>query len=695
MNLNRLAKEKSPYLQQHAHNPVDWYPWCDEAFEIAKKLDKPIFLSIGYSTCHWCHVMERESFDDEEVAEVLNDVFVCIKVDREERPDIDAFYMKVCQMMTGSGGWPLTIIMTPDKKPFFAGTYFPKETRYNRIGIVDLALNVKNVWTNRRADVENSANSLIEYLKQKNDKSNIDYLSENYLEEAFQSLRFAFDKVYGGFGSAPKFPTPQNLLFLLDYFALKNEQTAMQMVEETLVKMRLGGIFDHIGFGFHRYSTDIKWLVPHFEKMLYDQAMLLYTYSKAYQITKNQFYLNVSNEIVEYVLRELLFENKAFYSSEDADSEGEEGKFYLFEYEELQKILGDEFELFSKVFNVQPSGNFEDFFGENVNKNILHLSKVIPELADELLISPKDLENKIDLWRKVIFDYREKREKPFKDKKIMTDWNGLMIAGLSAYYSVTKRRDILEILVNYLSFFKDHLLKGDGSIFHLYIDNQAKVDGFLDDYAFSIFGFIEVFESTMKSEFLEMAKSLLDVSIVKFWSDDENAFYFTSNDKCETAINTLEFFDGAVPSGNSVMFYVLNKFYLYSGITDYFEKAERLEKTFAKFADSNPSAYNFFNFGLQKKFSHNFEVVIVYPDENDDEFKKYKEFFEGKYFPNGTVIFFNPNYNNKLSNFLFWNDYKLVQDKATAYLCSNFSCSPPFTNFELFVKEFERKINAK
>ncbi|QLH54080.1 MAG: YyaL [Candidatus Kapaibacterium sp.] len=398
MNLNRLAKEKSPYLQQHAHNPVDWYPWCDEAFEIAKKLDKPIFLSIGYSTCHWCHVMERESFDDEEVAEVLNDVFVCIKVDREERPDIDAFYMKVCQMMTGSGGWPLTIIMTPDKKPFFAGTYFPKETRYNRIGIVDLALNVKNVWTNRRADVENSANSLIEYLKQKNDKSNIDYLSENYLEEAFQSLRFAFDKVYGGFGSAPKFPTPQNLLFLLDYFALKNEQTAMQMVEETLVKMRLGGIFDHIGFGFHRYSTDIKWLVPHFEKMLYDQAMLLYTYSKAYQITKNQFYLNVSNEIVEYVLRELLFENKAFYSSEDADSEGEEGKFYLFEYEELQKILGDEFELFSKVFNVQPSGNFEDFFGENVNKNILHLSKVIPELADELLISPKDLENKIDLW---------------------------------------------------------------------------------------------------------------------------------------------------------------------------------------------------------------------------------------------------------------------------------------------------------
>ncbi|MFN3307372.1 MAG: thioredoxin domain-containing protein, partial [Candidatus Kapaibacteriota bacterium] len=308
MKPNKLINEKSPYLLQHAYNPVDWYPWSEEAFEKAKEIDKPIFLSIGYSTCHWCHVMERESFNDPEVAEVLNEVFVCIKVDREERPDIDAFYMKVCQMMTGNGGWPLTIIMTPDKKPFFAGTYFPKYSYTNRIGLVDLARNVDRVWKTQRKDVENSTKNFLEYLLQKRQAYEGKVLEKSYIDEVFISLQLSFDKINGGFGSAPKFPTPHNLLFLINYYFLSKQENAIEMVEHTLKKMRLGGIFDHIGFGFHRYSTDSRWILPHFEKMLYDQGMLLYAYSQAYKITRNEFFQRVAKEIVEYSFRELLYQ---------------------------------------------------------------------------------------------------------------------------------------------------------------------------------------------------------------------------------------------------------------------------------------------------------------------------------------------------------------------------------------------------
>jgi uncharacterized protein YyaL (SSP411 family) len=693
MRKNRLINEKSAYLRQHSHNPVDWYPWGAEAFNLAKKMDKPIFLSIGYSTCHWCHVMERESFNDPEVASLLNDVFVCIKVDREERPDVDAFYMKVCQMMTGSGGWPLTIIMTPDGKPFFAGTYFPKESRYNRIGLLDLAKNVKNVWNKRRSDVESAAQNLIGFLKSQDSQHGIEDLDESYINDAYQSLKFAYDGIYGGFGSAPKFPTPQNILFLLDFFALNNEPTALEMVEKTLLNMRLGGIFDQIGFGFHRYSTDAKWLVPHFEKMLYDQAMLLLAYSRVYKLTQKDFYLNVANEMVEYVTRELLSNGEAFFSSEDADSEGVEGKFYLFEYKELENLLGTEFELFSKVFNIKPSGNFEDLFGENVKKNILHLSGPMEEIARELNIDISSLKNKIEYSRRIVFEYREKRVKPFKDRKIMTDWNGLMIAGLANYYSITQRKDVLDIINNYLEFFVKNIYMHDGSLAHLYYDGESKIDGFLDDYAFSAFGFLEAFENTFDHKFLSIVDSLLTKAIELFWDENEMAFYFTAKDKCETALNTIEFFDGAIPSGNSVMYYCLNRFHLITGNKLYFNIARKLEKTIAKHAKPNPLSHNFFNFALQKQFGHSLEVVIVYKDENDENFKKPREFLTRNYIPNSLIVFFNPLV-DKLNNLVFWEKYKILEDKTTMYLCSNFTCSEPITNFDVFVNEIKRKLNG-
>jgi uncharacterized protein YyaL (SSP411 family) len=692
MKPNRLINEKSPYLLQHSHNPVNWYPWCDEAFEIAKQLDKPIFLSIGYSSCHWCHVMERESFRDPEVASILNDVFVCIKVDREERPDIDSFYMKICQAITGSGGWPLTIIMTPDKKPFFAGTYFPKESVVGRIGVIDLAKNVQNVWKTRRQDVENSANSLIEYIKTVEIAGNVTQLDKEYIDEAYRSLAFAYDKINGGFGSAPKFPTPQNILFLLDY-SLTAEPNAFEMASKTLSKMRLGGIFDHIGYGFHRYSTDARWILPHFEKMLYDQAMLLIAYSLAYRISSNKFFLQVADEIMEYVLREMQFDSKAFYTSEDADSEGEEGRFYLFTYDELKDVISDDFELFAKVFNIKPEGNFENPFKPEENSNILYLSQTIEELAQNFGVDKNLLQNKISNWRAILFEYRDKREKPFKDWKILVDWNGLMIAGLAQYFQITKSKLVESILNNYYDFFTSKILMPDGRIYHLYAENESKIDGFLDDYAFSIYGFYESFESTNNPKFLVLAYNLLLKALQLFWNSDENVFNFSSQEVKESFLNTKELYDGAMPSGNSVMYYLLHKFYIITSDENFKKYLDALEKTFSKLAKDNPLAYNFFNFALQKKLDHSFEVIIFYDDENNDDYIKLREYFSNRYFYNGLIVFAKKSTLSELP-FPFWKDFELKNGKTTIYFCNNFVCNEPTTNFEFFIDNFE-KLYAK
>ncbi|MFW9990308.1 MAG: thioredoxin domain-containing protein, partial [Candidatus Odinarchaeota archaeon] len=514
--MNHLSNEKSPYLTQHAKNPVDWYPWGKEAFDKAQQEDKPIFLSIGYSTCHWCHVMAHESFEDEEVAELMNDTFISIKVDREERPDIDKIYMMICQLMTGSGGWPLTIIMTPNKKPFFAGTYLPKQTRFGRIGLIDLIKRIKDLWNNQRLELLDSAQKITFNLQNIDQESPGDKITKSTLNKTFQRLSIKYDSINGGFGDRPKFPTPHNVIFLLRYWKRTGNKKALQMVESTLLEMKKGGIYDHIGFGFHRYSTDSKWLVPHFEKMLYDQALITIAYIEAYQATKKSIYKKTAQEILEYVLRDMISSESGFFSAEDADSEGEEGKFYIWSRNELERILGkEELDLAIKVFNIEQSGNYlEESIGKKTGKNIIHLKSI-----------PKgEIENEIDEIRKKLFGIRQKRIHPHKDEKILTDWNGLMIIALAKAAVAFQEIKYLKIAKDNVGFLLSHLREANGRLLHRYKDGSSEIQGYLDDYAFLIWGLIELYEATFDIFYLKTALDLHKIQLDDFWDENIGGF---------------------------------------------------------------------------------------------------------------------------------------------------------------------------
>ena len=442
---NRLIYETSPYLIQHAHNPVDWYPWCSEAFEKARKQNKLIFLSIGYSTCHWCHVMKRESFEDLGVARLMNKAFVSIKVDREERPDIDNIYMTICQMISNNCGWPLNIIMTPSKKPFFAGTYIPKQSRLGNIGMLELIPKIEEFWMTRSEEIFNSAELITANLRKITDIQQGQILDKDTLKIAYNELSQRFDEVNGGFGEAPKFPIPHNFFFLLRYWRRIDDERALQMVDRSLQSMRNGGIFDHVGGGFHRYSTDSKWIVPHFEKMLYDQALLVMAYTETFQVTKKSEFKQTVEEILTYVLREMVSSEGAFYSAEDAESEGEEGLYYLWKKEEINKILVEDADFASNIFNIRADGNFiDESSGQRSGVNILYLTKLISELASDLALSENEIKKKIKNIQQKLLDERKKRQSPNKDDKILTDWNGLMIAALSKSTQILDEPKYLE-----------------------------------------------------------------------------------------------------------------------------------------------------------------------------------------------------------------------------------------------------------
>ncbi|MBN2445557.1 MAG: thioredoxin domain-containing protein, partial [Phycisphaerae bacterium] len=427
---NRLVFAKSPYLLQHARNPVDWYPWGEEAFRRARDEDKPVFLSIGYSTCHWCHVMEHESFEDTGVARLMNDAFVNVKVDREERPDIDNVYMSVCQFMTGGGGWPLTVMLAPDKRPFFAGTYFPRESRFGRPGMLDLVPGIQEAWRERRDELLKSVDTITGYLRSAGDATSSE-LGLDTLTACYRQLAERFDSRNGGFGTAPKFPTPHDLTFLLRYRKRADDEQALHMVERTLAAMRAGGMYDHVGFGFHRYSTDAEWLVPHFEKMLYDQALLAIAYVEAYQATRNESYARTARETLTYVLRDMAAPEGGFYSAEDADSEGVEGKFYVWQHAEVMSVLGDEDGVMAcRVFGIRPGGNFSNPHCPP-GTNIPHHAAPLADLAKELRIDEGELQRRVEQWRRQLFEARERRVRPGRDDKILTDWNGLMIAAFA------------------------------------------------------------------------------------------------------------------------------------------------------------------------------------------------------------------------------------------------------------------------
>lgn len=679
---NRLAREKSPYLLQHAHNPVDWYPWGDEAFAKAQTEDKPIFLSIGYSTCHWCHVMERETFEDEEAAQALNDAFVCVKVDREERPDIDATYMAVCQAMTGHGGWPLTILMTHEKKPFYAGTYFPKESRHGRPGILDLSASIKKSWQEQRSHVLDVATNITSQLKQLVSASPLTgELDKDVFARAYKGFVSNFDKKFGGFGTAPKFPSPHNLSFLLRYWKNSDDSQALEMVVNTLSNMGRGGVYDHVGFGFHRYATDREWLLPHFEKMLYDQALISIAYIEAFQVTKDETLKRKAQEILTYVLRDMTSPEGGFYSAEDADSEGEEGKFYVWTTEEIRDVLGPDADLFTRVYKATAEGNFlDEATHKRMGTNIFHLRMPLTELAEVEGISPVDLWASLENARKRLFAAREKRVHPYKDDKILTDWNGLMIAALALGGRVLNDDSYLTAATNAANFVLETLRKVDGRLIKRYRDGEASLPAHVDDYAFMTWGLIELYQATFVPCFLKIALELNDTLLKHYWDEEQGGFFTTADDQTDLPVRPKEAYDGALPSGNSVA--ALNNLRL-ARLTGKQELEEIAEKTMSAFAGDvarNPMAYTHMLMALDFSLSKTHEIVVAGDLEASDTRQLVRGIAES-FLPHTVVLVNSPEIERELAELVpFVAGQAGINGKATAYVCSDFACMRPSAN---------------
>ncbi|MGD0021712.1 MAG: thioredoxin domain-containing protein [Smithellaceae bacterium] len=688
MKQNRLKSEKSPYLLQHAQNPVDWYPWGEEAFEKSRRADQPIFLSIGYSTCHWCHVMERESFEDEKVAQLLNEVFVCIKVDREERPDIDNIYMTVCQMMTQSGGWPLTILMTPDKKPFFAATYIPRETMYGRIGMLDLIPEIRKVWTTQRQEVINAANKITQELTDLHIKVPTQKLGEDTLSKAFEYFIHSFDRRYGGFGNAPKFPTPHNLYFLMRYWKRKNESAALKMVEETLQHMRRGGIYDQIGFGFHRYSTDAEWLVPHFEKMLYDQALMAMAYIEAYQATGKKDYEDTAREIFTYVLRDMTGTDGGFYSAEDADSEGMEGKFYLWAEEEIYNILKkDDADLFLAVFKAENSAAASIIAEQGLAGYFIpHLESSLNEIAQQLNISEEKLTGQLNEIRKNLLASRDKRIHPFKDDKILTDWNGLMVAALARGAQVFNEPVFADTARRAIDFILNRMRTSEGRLLHRFRDGIASIPATVDDYAFIIWGLLELYEATFEIGHLDTALMLNKQILDHFWDKKDGGFYFTPDDGEELLVHRKEAHDSAIPAGNSVSMLNLLRLARITGNTELESMSAAIGKMFSAKVVQFPSAYTQLLVALDFVLGPSSEVVIA-GDLTKRDTKEMVKALRAVFAPNKVVLFRPVDETlpeiEKIAPFL--KSQLSIDGKATAYVCSNYSCQSPTNSIDKMI----------
>ena len=652
---NRLIKEKSPYLLQHAYNPVDWYPWGEEAFKRAKSENKPIFLSIGYSTCHWCHVMERESFEDKEVADVLNGKFISIKVDREERPDIDHVYMEICQNMTGSGGWPLNVIMTPDKKPFFAGTYFPKNTKYGHMGLIQILNKIDDLWINDRKSLIDSAKKIIKGLTIPEQNSSEIPLSEDTIHKAFDNLTGSFDKIYGGFRDAPKFPSPHTIMFLLRYYKNYGNEGALDMAIKTADSMYRGGIYDHIGFGFARYSTDKKWLAPHFEKMLYDNALLIFLYAELYQVTKDGFYKDISMDVCRYVLRDMTSEKGGFYSAEDADSEGVEGKYYVWNKKEIINILGDEDgEYFCKNYDISEKGNFEGSSIPNLIEN-----KEFRYIKDE----------KVKSLIEKLYAKRRKRVKPFKDDKILTAWNGLTIAALAFAGRAFNEKGLINAAISAADFILNKMRREDGRLLARYRDGEVRYLAYLEDYSFLIWGLIELYNSTFNNRFLGAAYELTDCMIELFMDEKDGGFYHYGSDGEELIVRPKELYDGALPSGNSVAAMILQRLSLLADKPEYEDIAEKMFTSFGSQLEGYPEGFTYFLSSFLYFIKGNAKVSLIGKKENDDI--------------NSMIAGINDMYLPDVVIILKENDEeRSAEEEAVAYVCSNRSCSPPIAGIE-------------
>ncbi|MEN6374537.1 MAG: thioredoxin domain-containing protein [Smithella sp.] len=680
---NLLIHEKSPYLLQHAYNPVQWHPWGREAFDKALQEDKLVFLSIGYSTCHWCHVMAHESFEDMEVAGFLNKYFVCIKVDREERPDIDKVYMTACQAFTGKGGWPLTIFMTPQRQPVYGATYIPKESRPGLIGMLDLLPRIQEIWKNRREEVLQAANHAVSIIGKMNDVIAAE-LSKKDLTVVFQELDAQFDEMNGGFGPAPKFPMPHQIMFLLRYSLWTGEKKALEMASKTLDLMARGGIYDQLGFGFHRYSTDERWLLPHFEKMLYDQALLAMTYAEAHAALGFPGYKEKAAEIFRYVLRDMTSPVGGFYSAEDADSENEEGKFYLWTIEEIEQTLsrGDA-QLIVDVYNVEKEGNFyEPLTGSKSGRNILHIKQSWREIASSSGISEEELRCQIAAASEKLYSVRENRIHPHKDDKILTDWNGLMIAALAIGARLLKENSYLEAALKALEFIIKNMQKSDGGLLHRYRDGEAAIDANLDDYSFLIWGLIEAYEAGLDERWLNKALELNDYLTEHFFDEKSGDFYFAPDFNTDLIVRQKERYDGAVPSGNSVMLLNLLRLSRISGNHKPEDRARGLIRAFAASVHQSPAGHTQFMTGLGVLENPSYEIVVVGKSSNEDTQKMLNE-LKCRFLPNAVIIFRPEDKPDAAITSIapFTKNMKSIDGKATAYVCSNFTCSKPITDF--------------
>jgi uncharacterized protein YyaL (SSP411 family) len=678
---NRLIHESSPYLLQHAHNPVDWYPWGEEAFAKASKEDKPILLSIGYSTCHWCHVMEEEVFSDPEAATLINRIFVPIKVDREERPDIDQVYMTASQIVTGSGGWPLNVFMTPDKQPFHIATYIPKQSRYGRPGVMQLLPKIEETWKKDRKGITGSANNITKALQSVHVGIDGGKLSPAIFDSTFTQLSEQFDQQYGGFGDGQKFPRPHNMRYLLRHWQRTGDAKALHMVEVTLDAMRRGGIYDQIGFGFHRYATNPNWQLPHFEKMLYDQALIAMAYLETFAATGKPEYADTAREIFTYVLRDMTSPEGLFYSAEDADSEGEEGLFYLWTEEELENILGKhDAGLISKVFNVKTDGNFHDeASGKKSGHNIFYRNTSWNELANNSKLDEQALYASIESSRQRLFELREQRIHPFKDEKELVDWNGLMIAALAMGGRLLDEPKYLKAAGKAAGLILDKMRSADGRLLHRWHKGDAGITATLDDYAFLVWGLTELYQAGLNSTYLSAALELNQIMLQDF-EDKQGGLFFTAADAESLLIRPKEIYDGAIPSGNSVA--LLNNLRLsrLTGDIELDKKGQAIAEAYNQVIAGSPSGYTQFMAGLDFAMSEGYEVVIV-GDADGEDTQAMLHSLNSQFLPNVVVVLRTKDDAGAISKLApYTRFHSSIDGKATAYVCRNFSCNLPTTD---------------
>ena len=673
---NSLIHETSPYLLQHAKNPVQWYTWNESALKKATEEHKPIFLSIGYSSCHWCHVMAHESFENIEIAKIMNENFINIKVDREERPDIDDIYQKVCQIATGQGGWPLSVFLTPDQKPFYVGTYFPILDSYGRPGFGSLLRQLAQSWKEKPQDIIKTAENFLTNLQKTESVNTLERLDKSILDEAAINLMQLGDPMHGGFGSAPKFPNSANLSFMLRYSKLSGISKFQEFALKTLRKMAQGGIFDQLRGGFHRYSTDSRWLVPHFEKMLYDNALIPVVYTEAYQITKDPFYLEVVTKTLNYVLDEMTSTEGGFYSAQDADSEGEEGKYYIWNKSEIQEILGNDADVFCLFYDVTDGGNFE---GKTILCNNISLSSVAFKFGK----TEDQVKNILDSGIKKLLDVRSKRISPGLDDKILTSWNALMISALAKGFRVSNEQSFLSAAEKCISFIENHLVK-NGKLLRTYKNGTSKIQAYLEDYSYFISALLDIFEINPKIKYLETAQTFGNYLIDHFWDPTQKNFFMTDNTHEKLIIRPKSNYDLSMPSGNSVAAYSFLRLYHLTQEKKFLEISLDVIESQAAMAAENPFGFGYLLNTIYMYLQKPLEITVLNP--RNTEIAKY---LTGMFLPESILVTVRDEIQIKnLAKIPFFTGKEFNYDKTIVFVCKDFTCSLPLES----ISEIETQL---